>query len=201
MAGVIYEKDMSTRLNNQQRQDAEDCFPADLDDAPVSGVHSSRGYVEPLGFVVDDENPLDDVRIAVDAEKPSQSWIMGLIQTLKKRISSPPPAPAVKEFVPYDEQQLVDLLEMEEADLKVFENILENREMLRLNALAAGMAPEVINTSDDFRFDPELTEIWRERVLEKRHSVVDVRRRLETKRQERKLKNVFVPAFQKLPRF
>lgn len=199
------------RLGYQQDQGAEERFPAHMDDAPVSGVHSSRGYGEDRRFVVDDQDPQNDVQIFVpdfpveeqhnETEKPTQSWILGLLKSLKERISSPPPAPAEKEFVPYDEQQLVDLLGMEEDGLRVFETILENREMLLLNALAAGMTPEAIRTSDDSRFDPYLTEIWSERVVEKRQSVADVRKRLETKRRERRMKQGTVPAYGKLPRF
>ncbi len=199
------------RLNEQQGPEAEDILSAGMDEAPVSGVHSSREYFEDRRFVVDDQDPQNDVQIFVtdfpveeqrdEPEKPTQSWILGLLNTLKKRISSPPPAPVVKEIIPYDEQQLVDLLAMEEDGLRVFETILENREMLRLNALAAGMADEAIRTSDDFRFDPALTEIWRERVMEKRQSVDDVGQRLEAKRRERRMKQGAVPAYGKLPRF
>ncbi len=199
------------RLDCQQRQSEEESFPTGTEEAPVSGVHSMRPSFEGQDLSAEDWEVRDGVQVYVsdfpfeerreEAEQPVQSWILGILRSLKERVSSPPPAPEVKEFIPFGEQQLIDRLKMEQDGLGVFETILENREMLYFNALAAGMSAEAIRTSDDTRFDPALTDTWRERLEEKRRLVADLRRKIEIMSRERRLKYGFVPAPQGLPRF
>lgn len=141
-------------------------------------------------FVFDfpDENVRGNVGGSSSEESAPQSWIGALISRVHARISTPPPKPVVKEIIPSVEQDLALLLEIEKRALETFASIVENRELLALNALAAGMSPEDIRSSDDPRFQSVLTDAWKARLQQKREAVEKLTVDLEKKRAERVLR-------------
>jgi hypothetical protein len=121
--------------------------------------------VEPQTFQSDhtQEVPADS--------QPSSSWIGDLLLKLKKQISSPPPAPVEKKFIPYEELRLADLIDIEERKLQLYRDILSTRESFLAQVLGNGLTGSDIEATLDPRLSPALTDMWRQRIPEQEKRV------------------------------
>ena len=181
-----------------------DDLPQSIDETmPTSGVHEYaradrlfEDEVPAFSFVSESLETLSLAEEAPQNPSPSQasqSWIGGLLTKLKEKISTPPPKLEIPEFIPFDEQNLVTLLASAELDLEIFATIIENREVLQANALAAGMTLQDMRESEYSPLDPEMTKIWRERLREKHKEALRLTMQLKTKRLERVARNSVRP--------
>lgn len=155
----------------------------DLDGGPVSGVHEHVFVHEFMPPEADDAGEISSQAPDVLSEAQPTSWIGNLLEKLKKRLSSNPPAiSTAPERLPMDEQLLVDELAMEERSLQTCKEILLNREKLYSDALTLGMTHGEIEESGDPPLDLGLTQRWRERVAEGEEAVMKAKKKLEDKR-------------------
>lgn len=121
----------------------------------------------------------------VPEEAAPASWVEGLITKLKAGISTASSKVEVREYIPADEKELMERIEMEETGLEIFRNIFLNRQRLYEDALTLGMTPQEIRECGDFCLDPVITQTWKNRYRERAAIVSGLKMTLDTKRTQR----------------
>lgn len=179
-----------------------DDFPAQEESLPVTPLrfvppvvvadHGNNGNSTD-GFFQDGEVTQVDPDTVVTPKEPSPaSWRQRLLERFSSKSQTAPVVQRALEnggIILPQEKNLAELIECEKNALKFYAIILANRERFFQLQQESGQPLDFL----DPRLSPELTELWRERIIQKKEEIAILEAQLAGLRHRRILRNSTPP--------